>query len=186
VKELIMSETIQVKVLARGCAAGDAYAEPHLTGKPKVVIGSCEGACVKGEIARRAANLVAHRLAPDRAVRICHGGAFLLDRGGMRRLVERAERVLILEGCPMACGTRLARAAFPGRAVEPVMAMAMYDGDSDPFSTSQIADADLTAKATQVAEAVAREYFGGPGSPESVVQRPGLQPERHVLAPCGG
>jgi formate--tetrahydrofolate ligase len=30
---------------------------------------------VKGEIARRAANLVAHRLAPDRAVRIGHGGA---------------------------------------------------------------------------------------------------------------
>jgi hypothetical protein len=37
----------------------------------------CEGA--KGEVARLAANLIAHRLAPENTVRICLGGVFTKD-----------------------------------------------------------------------------------------------------------
>ena len=46
----------------------------------------------RGEIARRAANLVCHKLAPEKTVRICLGGAITKDTG-QRNLVRNAQRV---------------------------------------------------------------------------------------------
>ena len=83
-----MTQTIQVKLTDQRCELGDAYAQKHLTTPPKVAVLSCEGMCLRGEIARRAANLIAHELAPNRTVRVCHGG-LLETSGGMRELVER-------------------------------------------------------------------------------------------------
>ncbi|MBN2735199.1 MAG: hypothetical protein JXQ82_10165 [Methanomicrobiaceae archaeon] len=42
---------------------------------------ACEGACARGEVARRAANLVTHRLARNETVRICLGGTSKPPRG---------------------------------------------------------------------------------------------------------
>src|SRR5512134_990144 len=91
-----MAGTIQVKLTDRRCPLGDAYARRHLTTPPKAAVLSCEGMCLRGELARRAANLVAHQLAPQRAVRVCHGG-LLETEGGMRDLVERADQVVMLD-----------------------------------------------------------------------------------------
>jgi len=57
---------------------------------------ACEGACRKGEIARIAANLIAHKLARDKTVRICLGGAFTKDTG-QRNLVRRADKAIVIE-----------------------------------------------------------------------------------------
>ena len=95
-----MAKTIQIKLAEQSCGAGLRYAQKHSAGPPKDAVISCEGMCLKGETARRAANLIAHELVPDKAVRICHGG-LLEAGGGMRDLVQNANRVLILDGCGM-------------------------------------------------------------------------------------
>ena len=87
-----MNNSIQVKVLNQSCGAGDTYAAEHLTGSPKAAILSCEGACLKGEVARRAANLLAHTIAPDRAVRIAAPPRELLHRSRRRALDARMGR----------------------------------------------------------------------------------------------
>jgi uncharacterized metal-binding protein len=107
-----MTDTIQVKLTSQRCALGDTYAQKHMTTPPKTAVLSCEGMCLRGEVARRAANLLAHELAPDKAVRVCHGG-LLEASGGMRDLVERADQVLVLDGCGLACGARLLKGALP-------------------------------------------------------------------------
>jgi uncharacterized metal-binding protein len=146
-----MANSIEVKVLNRSCGAGDVYAAEQMKDKPKTAIVSCEGACLKGEIARRAANIVAHELAPEKVARICHGGAFMLDRGGMRELVEEAERAIVVEGCPMACGTRIAKAAFPDKEFEVVVANSLYEGDDSLFGVNELPDEEIDAMARKVA-----------------------------------
>ena len=154
-----MSHTINVQVLDRGCAAGDSYAAKHVTGEPKTAVVSCEGACIKGEVARRAANVIAHELAPKRAVRICHGGGFLLTQGGMRKLVEQAEQVIVVDGCPLVCGTRMAKAAFPEKKLDAIVANSLYEGDEALFGVNELADEEINAKARDVADQIVAKHL---------------------------
>jgi uncharacterized metal-binding protein len=166
-----MSESMNVRVLNQSCSAGDTYAKSHLTEEPKAALVSCEGACLKGEIARRAANLIAHELAPDRTARICHGGAFLLNQGGMRKLVAVAGQTIVIEGCPMSCGARVAKAAFPDKNFQVVVANALYESDDSLFGVNETTDEYVREKALEVAEQVLSKYLTKDASFEESVVR---------------
>ena len=133
------------------CAEADIY-------PPKDAVICCEGMCLKGETARRAANLIAHRLVPDKAVRICHGG-LLEESGGMRDLVQRANRVFILDGCGMACATRLAKGAFPDLEPEVVFTDRLFEYDQNLFGVDEMPDSQINSNAGKVAEQVIEKYF---------------------------
>ncbi len=165
-----MSESMNVRVLNQSCSAGDTYAKSHLTEEPKAALVSCEGACLKGEIARRAANLIAHELAPDRTARICHGGAFLLNQGGMRKIVVIADQAIVIEGCPMACGSRIAKAAFPDRDFQVVVANSLYEGDDTLFGTNEATDTYIREKSLKVADQVMAKYLADNASSEQCVE----------------
>lgn len=155
-----MAEMIQVRLSNGSCGAGLEYARKHSGGPAKDAILCCEGMCLKGETARRAANLMAHRLVPEKTVRICHGG-LLETNGGMRDLVQGANRVLILEGCGMACSTRLTKAAFPDLKPEVVFTDKMTTYNGNPFGIDEVPEAELNANAENVATAVASKYYCG-------------------------
>ncbi len=155
-----MTNTIQVRLTDQRCELGDAYAQKHWTTPPKIAVLSCEGMCLRGEVARRAANLIAHELAPDRTVRVCHGG-LLETSGGMRELVERADQILMLDGCSLACGTRLLKGAFPEG--KPLVAFTdqMFELDRPLFSVDELAEAEIKIHARTVAERVIAEKLDG-------------------------
>jgi uncharacterized metal-binding protein len=154
-----MAETIQIKLTKLACPAGLLYAHKHSTTPPKDAVISCEGVCLKGETARRATNLIAHRLVPDKAVRICHGG-LLEVAGGMRDLVERADRVLVVDGCGMACGTRITKGAFPGLKPEVVFSDRLFELDSNLFGVDEMEETEINANAHEVATKIVEKYFG--------------------------
>jgi len=154
-----MPETIAIDLSNQSCAAGLQYAQRQSAGPPKDALLCCEGMCLKGETARRAANLIGHKLLPDRTVRICHGG--LLEKsGGMRDLIMRANRVLILDGCGMACATRLTRAAFPDLKPEVVFTDKLTSYAGNPFGVDEVTEAEIVDNAQQVAAAVVNQFFG--------------------------
>lgn len=154
-----MADTIQIELSNQSCGAGLQYAQRQSAGPPKDAILCCEGMCLKGETARRAANLIGHRLAPERTVRICHGG--LLEKsGGMRDLMQRAPRVLILDGCGMACASRLTRAAFPDLQPEVVFTDKMTTYEGAPFGIDEVPEAEITANAQSLAAALVNKYYG--------------------------
>jgi uncharacterized metal-binding protein len=155
-----MARTIEIVLAEKTCPAGIRYGEKQATTPPKDAVICCEGMCLKGETARRAANLVAHELVPDRAVRICHGG-LLEVAGGMKDLVQRAKRVLILDGCGMACATRLTRGALPYIEPEVVFTDKLFKYDQNLFGVDEMTDAEINANARQVAAWVVTEYFQG-------------------------
>lgn len=153
-----MTQTIQIKLAEQSCPAGARYAEKQATTPPKDAVICCEGMCLKGETARRAANLVAHKLEPEKAVRICHGG-LLEAAGGMRDLVQRANRVLILDGCGMACATRLAKGAFPDLSPQVVFTDKLFEYDQNLFGVDEMDDAEINANARKVAVQVVEKFF---------------------------
>jgi len=155
-----MTDTIQVKLTDQRCELGDAYAQKHWTTPPKIAVLSCEGMCLRGEVARRAANLIAHELAPDRTVRVCHGG-LLETSGGMRDLVERADHILLLDGCSLACGTRLLKGAFPESKPSVAFTDQLFELDRPLFSVDEVTEVEIKTYARTVAEKVVAEKLDG-------------------------
>lgn len=149
-------ETIRIGKVTGKCPACEDYAEKNSTTLPKIAVMACEGACSRGEVARRAANMVAHRLARDETVRICLGGAFTKDTG-QRNLVRRAKKVIAIEGCFIHCAARMMEGVIPDLEQVIVQADQIYDIDL-PFGIDEVADEMFTVYAYKVAEQVVRDH----------------------------
>src|SRR5512133_581522 len=152
-------ENARIASVTGKCPACEAYADRNSTTPPKIAVMACEGACARGEVARRAANMVAHRLARDETVRICLGGAFTKDTG-QRNLVRRAEKVIAIEGCFISCSSRMMEGAIPELKPEIVRADLIYNLDL-PFGIDEVPDEMFTVYAYQVAKRVANDLAKG-------------------------
>jgi len=144
-------ETIKIEKTKRICPLCENYSEKH-TSKPVVVM-TCEGGCLRGEIARQAANLICHKLAPEKTVRICLGGAFTKDTG-QRNLVRNASRLIALEGCFIQCSSRMMKGVIPGLRPEVIIATKFYDLDKNLFGIEEMAEDEIKIRAQEVAKKV--------------------------------
>jgi len=149
-------ETIQIRKIEGACGLCEEYSEKNSTTPPKIAVLSCEGACSRGEVSRRAANLIAHHLAKEETVRICLGGAFTKNTG-QRNLVRRAEKCLAIEGCFVSCATRMMKGVLPDWNPDVILADSLYD-ESLPFGIDEVSDEKFDEYARKVAEKVVREY----------------------------
>jgi len=145
-------ESIRLEKPRNSCQLCEDYAERE-SAKPVAVM-SCEGACLRGEISRQAANLICSTLAPEKTVRVCLGGAFTKDTG-QRGLVRNAQKVIALEGCFVNCSSRMMRGVIDGLALKLVIADRLYDFDRSLFSVEEMPEQEIKAHARTVAEKVA-------------------------------
>ena len=120
--------------------------------KPVVVM-CCEGACLRGEIARQAANLLCHKLAPDKTVRLCLGGAFTKDTG-QRGLARNGKRVVALEGCFIECASRMMKGVVPELKPDVIIADSLYDFDRTLFGINEMPETQIKVHAEEVARKV--------------------------------
>jgi hypothetical protein len=72
--------SLEVQGVKGHCPAGETYAKEQIA-KKSIPVLSCEGPCIRGEIARLAANLVAHEV-PSLA-RACHAETFFVPHSSM-------------------------------------------------------------------------------------------------------
>ena len=133
------------------CPMCENYAKDQ-SSKPTVIM-CCEGACLRGEIARRAANLICHQLIPEQTVRICLGGAFTKS-SGQRRLVKNGKRVIAIEGCFIECASRTMKGVIPDLNTEIVYADDLYDFDTNLFGIDEMPEDEIKKHAQEVAEKV--------------------------------
>ncbi len=145
-------EVVRIEKTKNSCHLCEDYAERQKT-KPVAVM-SCEGACLRGEVARRAANILCHSLAPEKTVRICLGGAYTEDTG-QRALVRNAPRVIALEGCFINCSSRMMNGAVEGLNPEVVIADRLYDFDRKLFGIEEMPSEQIEAHARAVARKIA-------------------------------
>lgn len=146
-------EVLHIEKTKNGCRLCEDYAEKHKD-KPMAVL-SCEGACLRGEVARQAANILCHSLAPEKTVRVCLGSAFTKDTG-QRALVRNAPRVIALEGCFVNCSSRMMNAAIEGLNPEVIIADRLYDFDRKMFGIEEMPPEEIRAHAQAVARKIAQ------------------------------
>jgi uncharacterized metal-binding protein len=144
-------EIAQIPKTKNVCPMCETYANQQAN-KPVVVM-CCEGACLRGEIARQAANLVCHRLAPEKTARICLGGAFTKSTG-QRKLVKNGKRVIALEGCFIECASRTMKGVIPDLNPEIIIADELYDFDTNLFGIDEMPEEEIKQHALEVAKKV--------------------------------
>jgi uncharacterized metal-binding protein len=145
-------EMVRIEKTKNRCRICEEYAERQKS-KPVAVM-SCDGACLRGEVARQAANILCHSLAPEKTVRICLGGAFTKDTG-QRALVRNAQRLIALEGCFVNCSSRMMNGAIDGLTPEVIVADRLYDFDRRMFGIEEMPPEQIRAHALAVAQKIA-------------------------------
>jgi len=145
-------EDIRIESAKNICGLCENYAERQKS-KPIAVM-CCEGACLRGDIARQAANILCHTLAPEKTVRICLGGAFTKNTG-QRNLVRTAPRLIALEGCFVNCSSRMMQGVIQGLDPEVVIADRLYDFDRNLFGIDEMSPEEARVHAGTVAARIA-------------------------------
>lgn len=145
-------ETVRIEKAKNECRLCEEYAEQQKT-KPVAVI-CCEGACLRGEVARQAANILCHSLQKDKTVRICLGSAFTKDTG-QRDVVRNATRLIALEGCHVNCSSRMMNGVIEGLRLEIVNADRLYDFNRNLFGADEMSPEEIQAHARTVASKIA-------------------------------
>ncbi len=143
----------------RICSDGVNYVQSELGLTPKKAIISCEGGCIKGEIARVATNILAYRLQRNEAVRICLGDAATGDSGFVE-LVKRSPNVIAIEGCSLQCGTEILKKRLPELVTTVINASELYEFDrSKYFEIFDMPRPEIEEYAQKVAEYVQKSFF---------------------------
>jgi uncharacterized metal-binding protein len=143
--------TLEVEGIKGVCPAGEVYAKQTMADK-KIPIFSCEGPCIRGEIARLAANMVAHDV-PSFA-RACHAETFLVPHSSMARWVKGVEKAVMIDGCFLMCHGRLLRKLIGKDKVIQIDALPLYKKYTDIFSMDDVPEEERKAVARQVADKI--------------------------------
>jgi uncharacterized metal-binding protein len=151
---------IEVEETKGLCPAGESYAGRQLHAG-RIPVLSCEGPCIRGEIARQAAHLIGKQPSFARA---CQGEVVAVPQSTMARWVREAPQVLVLDGCFLHCQARLMRHMIaPERLVE-VDALPLYRKYADLFDIDSVPEDERKAVAQQVADRVLAKLSESRGS----------------------
>ena len=143
--------SLDVQGVKGSCPVGEAYAKQQIADK-RIPVLSCEGACIRGEIARLAANLVAQEV-PSLA-RACHAETFFVPHSTMTTWVKEAEKVLMVDGCFLKCHGRVLKELVPDDKVVHVDALPLYNKYTDIFLIDDVPEEERKAVARQVADKI--------------------------------
>lgn len=133
------------------CPAGEVYAKEQIAKKTIPVL-SCEGPCIRGEIARLAANLVAQE--DPSLARACHAETFLVPHSAMAAWVKGAERSVMIDGCFLKCHGRVLKNLVGAEKVVHIDANPLHRKYGDVFLMDDVPEAERKAVAREVADKI--------------------------------
>ncbi len=160
--------TLKVDGVKGLCPAGEAWAEDKILHK-KIPVLACEGPCIRGDIARLAANLVAKE---EPFARACYGEVFLVPHSAMTRWVKEADRIVMIDGCFFQCIGRILNNLVDQEKITRIDAMSFYDKYTELFDMEDVPEAERIETARQVAaQILARLSSPHPPTPAPVSGR---------------
>lgn len=126
------------------------YAKQNIAEKAIPVL-SCEGPCIRGEIARLAANMVGEE-APY--ARCCYAETLLVPHSAMATWVRQAERVVMIDGCFLSCIGRALENVIDGQKMIHIDALPLYKKYSDVFLYTNVPEKARKELAREVADKI--------------------------------
>ncbi len=154
--EVIMEEytpdfSLDVQGVKGSCPTGEAYAKQQMAAKTTPVL-TCEGPCIRGEIARLAGNLIAREI-PSLA-RACHAEAFYVPHSSMASWVRTSDKVVMIDGCFLKCHGRILKKLIPEDKVVHIDALPLYKKYTEVFLADDVREEDRKAVAREVADKI--------------------------------
>lgn len=143
--------SVDVQGVKGFCPAGERYAKEQMA-KGSIPVLSCEGPCIRGEIARLAANLVAQEV--EGVARTCHAEAFFVPHSTMAEWVKTAEKLVMIDGCFLKCHGRVLNKLVGEAKVIQFDALPLYKKYTDIFLMEDVPEEERKAVARQVADKI--------------------------------
>jgi uncharacterized metal-binding protein len=143
--------TLAVEGIKGYCPAGEAFAKRAIAER-KIPVLACEGPCIRGEIARQAANLVAQEL-PGYA-RACFAETFFVPHSSMAHWVTQADKSVVIDGCFLKCNGRALKGLLEDGKLIDIDALPLYKKYTDVFLMEDVPEEERKAVARQVADKI--------------------------------
>lgn len=142
--------SLEIQGVTGSCPAGERWAEQQIS-ESQIPVLSCEGPCIRGDIARLAANIVATKQPFARA---CHAETFFVPHSGMARWVKGSEKTVMIDGCFLKCHGRVLNKLIGEDRVIQIDAFPLYKKYADIFSMDDVPEEERKAVARQVADKI--------------------------------
>ncbi len=142
--------SLNVDGVEGSCPAGEKYAQDRIA-EGKIPVFSCEGPCIRGEIARLAANIVAEESAYARS---CYAETFLVPHSSMARWVKDADKVVMIDGCFLKCLGRVLKNFIDEERIIHIDSLPLHKKFGDVFLYTEVPEAERTEVAQEVADKI--------------------------------
>lgn len=133
------------------CPAGESYAKQQMAKKAIPVL-SCEGPCIRGDIARLAANFVTQDL--PALARACHAETFFVPYSSMAQWVKEAAKTVMIDGCFLTCHGRVLKELVGEEKMIQIDALPYYNQYTEIFLMDDVPEDERKAIARQVADQI--------------------------------
>lgn len=147
---------LTVGVTEGHCPIGEIVGKSNCDSK-KIPVFSCEGACIRGEIARRAANLVAKN---DPYRRGCHGELLTVPQSAIATWALSAEKAILIDGCFLRCHGRIMENLFDKERLIQFDALSHYKKYNEIFDMDEVPENEKREIAESVANWVLKSLKG--------------------------
>lgn len=142
------SFTLRVGGVTGVCPAGEKHGKQNQK-EGKIPVLSCEGACIRGEIARVAANLVAKEKPYARG---CHAETFTVPYSAISNWVKNSDKVVMIDGCFLQCHGRILRNLIDEDRLIEFDALSHYKRYTDIFDVDDVPEEERKQVARDVAD----------------------------------
>jgi len=145
--------TVDISRTDKTCPVGEVVGKINRA-EGKIPVLSCEGPCIRGEIARLAANMVAKE-EPFR--RGCHGELLTVPASAIAQWIKTSEKIVLIDGCFLRChGRVLENLVGQGKLAE-FDALSYYRKFTEHFDIDAVPEEERRKTARLVADAVLAE-----------------------------
>ncbi len=142
--------SLEVEGVKGFCPAGEVHAKQNIADKKTPVL-SCEGPCIRGEIARLVANIVTDE---GPYARCCYAETFLVPHSSMAAWVEGAEKVVVIDGCFLDCIGRITENVIDKEKIIHIDTNPIHKKFSDVFLYTDVPEETRKKVAREVADKV--------------------------------
>jgi len=142
--------TVQVSGTSGHCPIGETVGKRNIE-EEKIPVLSCEGGCIRGDIARLAANMVAKE---EGFARGCHGELVTVPDSAIAQWIRGARKVVLIDGCFLSCHGRILENLLEKEQLLRFDALSVYKKYTDVFDIDDVPEEERKAAARQVADHV--------------------------------
>ena len=144
------SFAVEVQKTDGHCPIGETVGKRNIE-EERIPVLSCEGGCIRGEIARLAANMVSKEAGFARG---CHGELVTVPDSAIAKWIHGAKKVVLIDGCFLSCHGRILEGLLNKDQLVQFDALKVYKKYTDVFDIDDVPEAERKEAARQVANSV--------------------------------